>query len=104
LVTEQHTYAAAGLRVLGVNGRDQEFSTKDVQTFVQEFSVPFTIALEVRRKARRDFRVVGLLTTVFIDTSGLIRGIHRGPIGTAALDAGIAAILPPASKRDPQDG
>lgn len=105
MVKAQQTYAATGLRVLGVNGRDQEFSTKDVQKFVQEFAAPFTIALDVRGKARRDFFVLGLPTTVFIDTSGVIRGVHRGPIDTAALDSGVAAILPPPPpRRDPQDG
>ena len=84
-----------GLYVLGVNGRDQEFRTKDVQKFVDEFSVPFTIALDTRGKSRRDFRIFGLPTTVFIDTGGIIRVIHRGPIDRAGLDTGLAAILPP---------
>jgi thiol-disulfide isomerase/thioredoxin len=104
LVKAQQRHAATGLRVLGVNGRDQEFSTKDVQKFVQEFGALFPIALDVRGKARRDFLVLGLPTTVFIDTSGVIRGIHRGPIGVAALDSGVAAILPSPPERDPQDG
>lgn len=94
LVRAYQTHSPAGLSVLGVNGRDQEYSTKDVQKFVDEFSVPFTIALDNRGKARRDFRILGLPTTVFIDTAGVIRRIHRGPIDRAGLDAGVAAILP----------
>lgn len=94
LVKAYQTHSQAGLSVLGVNGRDQEYSTKDVQKFVDEFSVPFTIALDKRGKARNDFRILGLPTTVFIDTGGVIRRIHRGPIDRVGLDSGIAAILP----------
>jgi thiol-disulfide isomerase/thioredoxin len=93
LVKAQATHAHAGLFVLGVNGYDQEFSTKDVQKFVTEFSVPFTIALDTRGKARDKYLVRGLPTTLFIDTGGVIRGIHRGPISRLLLDSGIAKIL-----------
>jgi thiol-disulfide isomerase/thioredoxin len=94
LIKAYQIHAPAGLGVLGVNGRDQEYSTQDVQKFVDQFSVPFTIALDKRGKARNDFRILGLPTTVFIDTGGVIRRIHRGPIDRVGLDSGIAAILP----------
>src|SRR5688572_12586460 len=38
LVRAHAAHAAAGLHVLGVNGRDQEWSTKDVKKFVDEFA------------------------------------------------------------------
>lgn len=93
LIKAYQTHAPTGLYVLGVDSRDQEFSTKDVQKFVDEFSVPFAIALDKRGKARRDFQIRGLPTTVFIDTGGSVRRVHQGPIDRAALDSGIAAIL-----------
>jgi cytochrome c biogenesis protein CcmG, thiol:disulfide interchange protein DsbE len=95
LVRAQRTHGPAGLYVLGVNGRDQELRTKDVQKFVAEFSVPFPIALDQRGRARRAYQIFGLPTTLFIDSGGVVRRIHRGPISGPELDRGIAEILPP---------
>ena len=89
-----HREHAGGLYVLGVNGRDQELSTKDVQKFVDEFAVPFQVALDTRGKAQRTYRLRGLPTTVFIDSAGVVQRMHIGPISRAELDSGIAAILP----------
>lgn len=94
LVKAYQTYSAAGLVVLGVNGRDQEYNTKDVQKFVKEFSVPFEIALDERGRTRTSFLILGLPTTAFIDSAGVLQAIHRGPINHDDLERGIATILP----------
>lgn len=95
LVRAHAMHATAGLRVLGVNGRDQEWSTKNVKKFVDEFAVTFPVALDARGRSRQKYRVVGLPTTVFIDSAGVVQRIHMGPISREELDRGIAAILPP---------
>lgn len=94
LVKAQRSYGGSGLIVLGVNGRDQEFSTKDVEKFAAEFSVPFQIALDQRGRSRSAFQIFGLPTTVFIDSAGVVKGIHRGPIDREQLDSAIATIVP----------
>ena len=94
LVRLHNAHANDGLVVVGVNGRNQERNTKNVQAFVEEFRVSFTIALDQRGRARREYRLVGLPTTVFVDTAGVIRRIHRGPISREELDRGAALILP----------
>jgi cytochrome c biogenesis protein CcmG, thiol:disulfide interchange protein DsbE len=81
--------------VLGVNGRDQELSDKAVQQFVDELAVPFPIALDQRGLARRAFRLVGLPTTVFIDTAGVIQWIHTGPISREELERDLVRIVRP---------
>lgn len=95
LARAYRTHGPAGLYVLGVNGRDQERRTKDVERFVDEFSVPFPVALDQRGRARRAYRLVGLPTAVFVDSAGIVRRIHPGPVSREELDRGIAAILPP---------
>ena len=95
LVRAHVTHSPTGLYVLGVNGRDQELRTKDVQKFVDEFHVPFPVALDERGRSRRAFQIVGLPTTIFIDSGGVVRVIHFGPISAQELDRGIAVILPP---------
>jgi thiol-disulfide isomerase/thioredoxin len=93
LVRLQAAHGAAGLFVLAVNGRDQETSTKNVQSFVDEFSAPFRVALDERGRARRAFLIQGLPTTVFIDSGGVVRRVHRGAITRDGLEAGLATIL-----------
>lgn len=96
LVRVQAEHAQAGLRVVAVNGRDQEESTDDVERFVSAFAVTFPIALDKRGSVRRAYRIVGQPTTVFIDSSGVVRKVHVGLIERDELDKGIAMILPPA--------
>jgi thiol-disulfide isomerase/thioredoxin len=95
LVRLQETHGSAGLRVLGVNGRDQERSTKSVKTFLDEVGATFPVALDQRGAARRKYRLVGLPTTVFVDSAGIIQRIHMGTITREQLDRGVATILPP---------
>jgi thiol-disulfide isomerase/thioredoxin len=95
LVRLHTSYADSGLRVLGINGRDQELSTKAVQWFVNEFAVPFPIALDQRGRARIAFRLVGLPTTIFIDSAGIVQQIHRGAISREELNRGVSLIFPP---------
>lgn len=94
LVAAHRKYREAGLEVLAVNQRDQELRTSDVQAFVKEFSVDFTVALDERGRSRRDFRLIGLPTTIFIDSAGIIAQVHMGPINRNDLAQGLATILP----------
>ena len=96
LIRVHEKHSQSGLYVLAVNGRDQERTTKDVQQFADFFSVPFTIALDKRGSVRRAYRIEGQPTTVFIDATGIVRGVHMGLISRDELDRGIASILPQA--------
>jgi len=97
LIRIQAKHAAAGLYVIGVNGRDQERSTKDVRRFVDLFPVSFTIALDMRGSVRRAYRIEAQPTTVFIDSSGFVRQVHTGRITPEELEEAVALILPPSS-------
>lgn len=90
-----HTkHADDGLIIVAINGRDQELSTKDVQRFVEAFSVSFPVALDKRGSVRRAYRIEGQPTTIFIDSTGVIRKVHVGRINRDELDEGISLILP----------
>jgi peroxiredoxin len=79
--------------VLAINGRDQETSEKEVHKFINQFKVPFTVALDKRGSVRRAYRIQGQPTTVFIDSAGIIRRVHTGLISPAELDRGVELIL-----------
>jgi peroxiredoxin len=86
--------AGAGLRILAVNGRDQETSTKAVQKFVDRYAVPFDVVLDERGTLRQSLKLVGLPTTVFVDTAGVVRRVNVGPTSAEELQSGLALILP----------
>lgn len=95
LVAAYEKYRGDGLEIIAVNQRDQELSVKDVKAFSDSFSVPFPIALDVRGRSRRVYRLIGLPTTVFIDTAGTIRQMQPGPVSEEALTRGLGLILKP---------
>jgi thiol-disulfide isomerase/thioredoxin len=95
LVAAYEKYRADGLEIVAVNQRDQELSVKDVKAFSDSFAVPFPIALDVRGRSRRVYRLVGLPTTVFIDAAGTIKQLQPGPVSEEQLARGLAMILKP---------
>jgi hypothetical protein len=52
------------------------------------------LALDKRGRSRLTYRLVGLPTTVFIDSAGIIQRVHTGQISREDLDRGVATILP----------
>lgn len=97
LVAAHRKYREAGLEIIGVNQRDQEIRTTDVEAFVKEHKVEFIVAMDQRGKSRRSYRLIGLPTTVFIDAGGIIRQVTSGPIAPSELARGLATILPRSS-------
>lgn len=85
-------HGASGLAVVGVNQRDQELSIDDVRRFVDEMATPFTIVLDERGRSRRRYRLVGLPTTVFVDSDGVVRRVVSGATSREQLSLGLAAI------------
>ena len=100
LVAAHRKYREAGLEVIAVNQRDQELATKDVQAFVAQYGVEFTVLLDARGRSRRGYRLTALPTTVFVDSAGVIRTFHGGPISARDLARGLATILPAAEGDD----
>ena len=97
LVKVQAAYASADLRVLAINGIDQEHGkdTKHVKQFIEEFGVTFPVALDKGSRVLRAYGILTLPTMLFIDSGGVVRAISAGPTSREALDRGIATIIPP---------
>lgn len=100
LVAAHRQYRKAGLEVVAVNQRDQELNTKEVEAFVAQYGVEFTVLLDARGRSRRGYRLTALPTTVFVDSAGVIRTFHGGPISARDLARGLATILPAAEASD----
>jgi peroxiredoxin len=93
IVAAYAAHRAAGLEVLAVNLTDQE-SRRAVRRFVAEMSMAFPVLLDERGRVRRAYQLRGVPTTVFVDTAGVVRVIHPGPLTAEALARGLSAILP----------
>jgi thiol-disulfide isomerase/thioredoxin len=92
LVYAYEAHRSEGLKVLAINLTDQE-RRKDVSKFVEELAMPFPVLLDENGRVRERFGLVSLPTTIFVDSAGVVRGVHPGPISREALAAGLEAIL-----------
>jgi len=84
---------AGAMEILAVNLTDQE-KRKDVTRFVTELEIPFPVLLDDRGKVRELYSLVLLPTTVFVDSGGMVRTVHSGPLTVHALERGLGTILP----------
>ena len=90
---------ASGLEVLAVNLTDQE-RLKDVEAFVAELALPFPVLLDKRGRVRERYGLATLPTTFFVDSLGVVRAVHSGPLTSGALERGLTLILPAARSSD----
>jgi peroxiredoxin len=83
----------SGLELLAINLTDQE-SRGHIQPFVTEMQMAFPVLLDTRGRVRQSYDLTSVPTTVFVDTGGIVRRIHPGPITAAALARGVDLIIP----------
>ena len=82
----------SGLEVVAFNLTDQE-RKNDIRRFVDELRLPFPVALDDRGKVRRRYGLIGVPSTVFVDSSGVVRAVHSGPMTRQSLDQDLATII-----------
>lgn len=86
-------YPETDLIVLGVNSTSQD-SLVDVERFVQEYQLKFTIPLDTQGQASRSYHVHSLPTTFFIDRDGVVQKvIVGGPIPLSLLRIEVHQLL-----------
>ncbi len=71
-----------GLVVIGINMAEEE---PGVRQYVGDLGIMFPILLDTDRVVTVQYKVVGLPTTFFIDTEGLIRASQVGPLTEDSL-------------------
>ncbi len=87
----QATFERYGDDLLVV-GVDQGEEGAVVGPFLDELGITFPVLLDGDMSVGRDYRIMGLPTTFFIDSKGIIRGVHAGEINSAILAEGIVDI------------
>jgi cytochrome c biogenesis protein CcmG, thiol:disulfide interchange protein DsbE len=93
IIAAYNAHKDQDLQVLAINLTDQE-RMKDVRTFVSELQMPFPVLLDEKGKVRKSYALRGVPTSVFIDSSGVVRFVNPGPITRELIERGLAAILP----------
>lgn len=73
------TYAARGLRVVGIS-QDVGDAASDIGAFVEQFGVTYTILHDPQMRGLDLYRVLGLPGTFLIDREGVLRWMRYGPI------------------------
>jgi peroxiredoxin len=79
-----------GLLVVGV---DQEEGATEVRAFVKRFGVTFPVVVD-KGEGTLTYDIHAIPTSIFIDSSGIVRAIHVGELSASNLDADVAKILP----------
>ncbi|MBN8590606.1 MAG: TlpA family protein disulfide reductase [Anaerolineae bacterium] len=93
LVTAYERYASDGLVILGLNVTEQD-SLEAINTFVEEFAVPFPILLDEPGHVSNDsYGLVGLPMNVFLDREGIVRRLVFGALSPDEIDPYISEIL-----------
>lgn len=91
LATRFVKHRKAGLTVLAINA-DGEKAAK-IRRFAAGLGLPFPVLLDPKLRTATAYGVIQLPATIFVDSAGVIRRVHAGPIQPGELDAGLEEIL-----------
>ena len=107
LVNAFDKYKPQGLEIVGLNMQE---GGDLITPFASNFGIDYPILIDRDGDTSKEFHLLGLPTTYFIDANGVIQSVYQGPlqdqqqdtnvqgpIGQSDLEAGIASILPAAS-------
>lgn len=83
-------YRSAGLVILAVTN---ETDRREVARFAREQNLSFPILFDPDSMIFDQYRVIGIPTSFFVDTNGIIRIIVNGPMTASDLEADLAKIL-----------
>ena len=86
---EAATKSHPGLTVLGLD--DAEPAEK-VRSFVQEYGLTYPILLDGDSAVQQEYRIIGEPTSIFVDSSGIVRAIYLGALTDAELQKDLQAI------------
>ncbi len=93
LINAYQDYSDDGLVILGLNVTEED-TLEAVNSFVDEFVVPYPILLDqVEHISHDDYRLIGLPMNIFIDRAGVVKRVVIGALREDELDPYIAEIL-----------
>jgi len=93
LINAYQNYSDDGLVILGLNVTEED-TLEAVNSFVDEFVVPYPILLDqLDHVSHDDYMMIGLPMSVFIDRAGVVKRVVIGALREDEIDLFIAEIL-----------
>lgn len=75
--------------IIGLNLQESE---SKVSEFKEQYDIPYPLVMDPDGKLTEIYRPIGLPTSWFIDSNGVVRYVHAGPMTTAMLQEALDAI------------
>ncbi len=94
LAEKYEDFSSAGLIILGVNVTSQD-SIDGARQFVEDYSIPFPIVLDVEGIVEELYTASSTPTTIFVDRTGKIVARHFGPMSSEEIDEYINLLTAP---------
>jgi peroxiredoxin len=85
LAEKYQDFASSGLVILAVNVTSQD-SIEGAAQFVEDYSIPFPILLDVEGTVEELYNASSTPTTIFVDETGQIVARHFGPMSSEEID------------------
>ena len=85
-------YRESGVVFIGVDYLDNE---REALAYIEEFDLTYPNGPDLRTRIAQAYRIQGVPETFFVDRSGMLRGVHIGPITEAQLVSRIETLLAP---------
>jgi peroxiredoxin len=79
------------LVIIGINNTSAD-NVDSIPAFLDEFGVTFPIVLDETGDTVKTYRIIGLPTTVFIDSNGVVNEIFTGPLNKAYIESKISEL------------
>ena len=79
------------LIIIGVNNTTAD-QPDLIPGFLDEFGITFPIVLDEKGETVKAYRILGLPTTIFIDSNGVINEIFTGPLNKAYIESKITEL------------
>lgn len=88
-LVEVYNGEAGDLAIIGLNLQEDEAK---VSSYKKQHSIPYPLVLDPEGEISDLYRPIGLPTSWFIDSQGVVRYVHAGPMTTDMLQETLAAI------------
>jgi peroxiredoxin len=79
------------LVIIGINNSSAD-QVDLVPGFLEEFGITFPIVLDEDGSTAKTYRILGLPTTIFIDSSGTVDEVFTGPLNKAYIESKITKL------------
>lgn len=79
------------LVIIGVNNTTAD-QAELVPPFLEEFGITFPIVLDEEGEVVKAYRILGLPTTVFINSNGIVNEVFTGPLNKAYIESKISEL------------